>query len=811
MTAFAMVATVGRHACGLPERVRLTRPVLCALLALSMTAGPVRGQDTVGVGVVRGAVTDAGDRPAADVAVCIAGTAQCSVSGADGRFTLTGVRPGTHQLEIIAPGRVGFLSPFFDVRAGLDALVDIALPADTAIEETVTVSAPAFTFPEAIKNSAFLISSSDILGGAGALQDVSRYVQALPGVAIATDDFRNDLIVRGGSPLENLFIVDNVEIPNINTFATFASAGGTVSMLDAQLIQDVTFLTGGYPAPYGTRTSSVMQITQREGDRTRVGGRATVGFAGAGVVLEGPLGRARAGSWIVSARRSFLDLVTDDVGIGGVPVLYTLNAKATYDVSPRDRLWIVNVSGIDEVRLGLSEDSDLSTELSTLDIRYEGRRSATGVNWQRALGTRAVGLLGLSHSRATVDQRVKDLLRGDVPPPGAPVDDQIAAGALVFREDSTESDTTVKYDLTASVATVGSVQAGVSAKRLAADYDAASPYGTDSPFFSVADVNPFAVQERAASYQVGAYLQATRTFADRLSATAGARFDRYQFLEASTLSPRLGVDYTLGPRLSLRASYGQYTQQPFTLFLAAYPQNRSLQPFRADHYVAGVAFRPEATTRVTAEVYRKRYRDYPTSSQIPALTLANVGDTFALRDILFPMVSAGRGDAEGVELFAERIGAPGRRWHGQANLAFSRVRYAGLDGVARPGSFDYPLVANLTGTVRVARRWELSTRIAYLAGRPYTPFDATASSEQRRGVYDLAQVNAARLPDYFRVDVRADRRFTVNGQSVSVFGGVQNLTNRVNVAGYTWDRRNNAMGLNEQLGLFPILGLEWGF
>ena len=161
---------------------------------------------------------------------------------------------------------------------------------------------------------------------------MSRYVQTLPGVVIGTDDFRNDLIVRGGSPLENLYVVDNVEIPNTNTFANFASAGGTVSILDAELLQDITFLSGGYPAPYINRTSSVLQVTQREGNRERFEGRATVGFAGAGAILEGPLGAAGKGSWVVSARRSFLDLFTQDLGFGGVPVLYTVNAKAVYDL-----------------------------------------------------------------------------------------------------------------------------------------------------------------------------------------------------------------------------------------------------------------------------------------------------------------------------------------------------------------------------------------------------------------------------------------------------------------------------------------------
>ena len=182
-----------------------------------------------------------------------------------------------------------------DVRAGLDGTVEITLPTVEDFQQTVTVTAPAFQAPEAVKNSGFLVAPREILKSAAALQDVSRYVQGLPGVVIGTNDFRNDIIVRGGSPLENLFVVDNVEIPNINAFANFASAGGTVSLLDAELLQDVTFLTGGYPAPYINRTSSVLQVTQREGSRKEFGGWATLGFAGAGAILEGPIIRRDEG------------------------------------------------------------------------------------------------------------------------------------------------------------------------------------------------------------------------------------------------------------------------------------------------------------------------------------------------------------------------------------------------------------------------------------------------------------------------------------------------------------------------------------
>src|SRR4029078_7020151 len=290
----------------------------------------------------------------------------------------------------------------------------------------------------------------EILTRAAALQDVSRYVQSLPGVVIGSNDFRNDIIVRGGSPLENLFVVDNVEIPNINAFAHFAAAAGTVRLLDAELLQDVTFLTGGYPAPFINRTSSVLQVTQREGNRQQFGGWATLGFAGAGAILEGPI-NAGKGAWVVSARRSFLDLFTEDVGFGGVPVLYALNAKAVYDLTPRDRIWLVEIAGVDQIRLGLAESTDLEKEIANFDIRYDGWRSATGLNWQRTFGSRGVGLLGISHSSAKVGQQVKDLVAEGAPPPGIPPEVVIAGSPVVYREDSREGETTFKYDLTLHV------------------------------------------------------------------------------------------------------------------------------------------------------------------------------------------------------------------------------------------------------------------------------------------------------------------------------------------------------------------------
>ena len=183
------------------------------------------------------------------------------------------------------------------------------------------------------------------------------------------------------------------------------------------------------------------------------------------------------------------------------------------------------------------------------------------------------------------------------------------------------------------------------------------------------------------------------------------------------------------------------------------------------------------------------------------------GDTFDVRDILYPMTSAGRGRARGVELFIEK--KSGGKWFGQANLAYSRARHAGLDGVLRPGAFDRPWVLNAVGGRRMGGEWELGIRAAYLTGRPYTPFDRERSTAQRRGVFELESVNTMRLDDFFALDVRIDRTFTVRDKDLLLYLGVQNVTGRENPTTLLWNRVTNAPEFPGGLERFPLIGLEW--
>lgn len=756
------------------------------------------GQDTTGVGAIVGAVISPDQQPSSRVTICAVGTTRCTVTDTSGRFRLTNLRAGRYQLKIRADGKPAILSTDFDVHAGVDSSVELVLPTLAPVMQSVTVTATSQALPDEIKTSGFLVRPKDIQDSAGSLQDVSRYLQSFPGVVMGGEEERNDLIVRGGSPLENLFIVDNIEVPNINSFANFAAGGGLVGILDSALLRDVTFLTGGYPASYSNRLSSVLQIALREGDREKCQGTATEGFAGVGLILGCPI-RKNKGSWILSARRTFLDLFTNDIGPGGVPISYYLNFKGLYDLTPRDRVWIVNLSDIDSIHIGLHgrslDNSTVIKEDIEQDILSRSKRIATGANWQHTFGDRAIGLLGISRSDARPSFTVRDLLKPETP--------------VMYVDHSREGETTLKYDLTVEkVPLFGTVQAGGSFKRSALNYQVAAPTGLNSPYSPTPDVNPFELNSVFSAYQSGAYVQSTRDVTSRLNVTLGGRFDDYAYVGQTRFSPRVAVTYRLPHQLVWSGSYGRYFQQTPFLFLSVFPQNRKLLPLSATHFVTGLAYTPDSQSKLGVEIYRKDYHDYPVSAQFPTLSLANFGDTFDEAQDLMPLVSAGNGLAEGVEFFAARRRAT---WNGQISAAWSRAWQAGLDGVLRPSSFDSPVVINLLAGHALPKKWSMSGRFTYLSGRPYTPFSQTLSQKQGYGIYDLTRVNAVRAPAYIRLDLRLDHTWTVRNKPLTVFFAAQNLTDRQNLLIYTWNRiTNEQMPLNQE-GLFPLVGLEWRF
>ncbi|MDX2193245.1 MAG: TonB-dependent receptor [Gemmatimonadales bacterium] len=736
-------------------------------------------------GSITGALTDRETSAAlADARVTLQGTERVATTDAAGRFTLPGVPRGNHVLRITAIGYVPRLVNDVVVQPGRPTAITVTMERAVVELQELTVAPSLFERRPEVPTSTVTVGYEEIRRSPGAIGDVTRLVQAMPGVILSNDQ-RNDIVARGGSPMENLILVDNIEVPNLSHFAAQNTSGGPISMLNTELIGATTFSAGGFGAQYGNRASAVLDVTLREGDRTRWLSEADVSFAGAGLVVEGPVGRR--GSAIVSVRQSFLDLVAGSFGLTAIPNYTNLQAKLAFDLSPRDRLWLVSLGGRDNINFTV-DPADLD-DPSLENTNARGWRVVNGINWQRRFGG-AVGTLTLSDAYSRFATDVTDAQLGN---------------ALTFRNRSGEGESTLRYDLAARPAARLGVKAGVSLKRFRSRLELAQPFGAQDPLSTdPARVNAVSIDQSLDGWLVGSYAMATATLGRWADVTLGARADRFDMVGATRLAPRGSLSLHLTPTLDLNASAGRYYQQVPLVYLGADPQNRMLAPLRADHLVAGLAWQARPDLRVSVEGFLKEYADYPVATQYPTVSLANTGDVYGVGGLLFPLASQGTGRSRGVELFVQQKLTS--RLYGQLSGTFSRTEHRALDGVLRRGAFDVPVM--LTGIVgyRAGDSWEFSARYTYATGRPLTPVLTSLATVQNRLILDVARTNAERAPDYARLDVRVDRRFRLFGTNQTVYVEVQNVLDRENVFQQVWNGKTRALDALNQIRFFPVFG-----
>ncbi len=745
---------------------------------------------TPGKGAVRGLVTDhTTHQPIAGASVNVVGTTLGAMTGEDGRFAIAQVPEGSWQLRAWRIDYPALVRSDVVVTANRGTQADFELEIEAVKAQEVEVHAKGFARAADVPTTSYQLSYEEIRRSPGAIGDVLRLIQTLPGLAMASDQ-RNDLIARGGSPSENLTLVDNVEVPTLNHFATQGSSGGPISMLDNELLRDATFLAGGFPAEYSGRLSSVLDVRLRDGDRERMRSQLDLSAAGAGLVGEGPIGTR--GAWVGSVRQSYLDLLAGSFGLTAVPHTTDWQWKGSYDLDSNDKLWLVAIGGRDDIHI--KPDASDASDPNTDDVAVSGWRQVTGANWQHLWGTRGWGTFGVSDA---VGRYQVEAFLGELD------------GAMGFRNLSTEGETTVKYDAALRTG-AGDFKLGAQAKRLRESLRIEQPYGTQNPFSTdTTRVNAVDLAQEASSWDLAAHAQATWHLGRASDLTLGGVAERFEAIDATAFAPRAGLTTHLTPWLDLNLSYGRYHQEPILAIVETFRENRSLAPMRADHYVAGLQYLPRPDLRVTLEAYDKEYADYPVARDYPTLTLANTGDQYGVYGLLMPYVSAGRGRSRGIEFYAQKKLAG--RWYGQASYAYSRTRHRALDGVMRRGAYDSPSTANLILGWRPAPRWELSTHVSYASGRPFTPPLQPASAQQNRYIDDLTRVNASRTKEYQRTDVRVDRHTRLFGLDYTWFFEAQNVFDRRNVFLYVWNTKTRQVEALDQIRFFPVGGFTLKF
>ena len=778
------------------RRRRLVTPWLTGALIGTMSAASALSAQVPAVapaatGVITGRVLEAGtEAPIAGATVRVMGQDIGVQTDAAGRFTLRGVRVGIVALEARRLGFAPVLRGDIAVSPAKPAEVTITLRSVDVQLDVVTVRPEAFPvqMPASTPVSTQRYEAEEVRRQPGAQEDVLRAISIAPGVGV-TSAARNDIVVRGGAPFENLFVVDNIEVPNINHFGSQGSTGGPISLINIRFVESASLSAGGFGARLGDRTSSATTITLREGNRERVAGELNVAATQVGAVLEGPLGRN--GSFIANVRQSYLDLLFKAIGLSFIPSYTDATVKATWRPNRRDAFSVLTIGARGTISFDNTTDSarvNNSQVLAPAQDQY-----FSGLTWKRLIRKGVVTTtLGRTYTRYVTAQRDSLL-------------------APIFESRSTEGENSLRTDLTWLATRGVEVEAGTILKYASnLRYDATLAGFTRRDAAGVA--RPLRVDTSFTAWRNGSYVQATWQTTPRLRLSGGLRGDWYGFLDhAVRVAPRVSASLQLDQATTLSLSGGRYWQAPSYIWLVGDPGNASrLKPFRADQLVAGITRLVGTDLKVQFEVYGKRYGDYPARRFRPQAVLSPSGFDDAGTDIPFglePLASMGTGSAYGAEVFLQKkLGAS--PFYGQLSASVNRARFTGTAGTSTRGAFDTPFIANGVLGWRPNAKWEVATRLRSASGLPFTPFRETGALA---GTLDFTRYNAGRAPLFFAADVRIDRRLLVANRQFIAFLDLQNVTNRANTAAPQWNPRLRRPEPNESVGLLPSIGLNFEF
>ena len=766
--------------------VKMVKTVLSLSLATLVLTGTLAGQDQPRVGSIVGKVySNATKEPLPSANVVVVGTTFGAAADVDGRFVISGVPAGTYNVRASIIGYAPAIQTDVVVSTARPSEVDFAL-VETQVEfDEVEVTAEYFRkLPEKPLSTQFQ-SNEEIRRLPGGLEDVARAISILPGVA-QVQAGRNDLIVRGGSPSENLFVVDNIEVPNINHFGTQGATGGPLSFINLDFVQSTSFSTGGFGARYGDKLSSVLSIDLREGRKDHLGGKATISASQFGLNLEGPLSRkGERGSYLFSARRSYLDLIFKAAGFGFVPEYWDFLGKASIRLGKVDELNLLGIAALDNVRL-FNDTPDKRFDNSRI-LASDQNQVIGGISWRHILSS---GYATLSLGRTFVDFNYKQ-------------NDSLLNP--IFTNSSFEGEWSLRGDLVWQLSKSSEVSFGAQAKFIRFHADMfLRPFQTNfGQQISVDRLYDTTAFKGAAFAQLSQQIGHFRI-------VLGGRVDYFNLIEENvSFSPRFSTSYELSPVTNLNASIGRYHQAPSYIWLVSNPMNRNLSYIEVNQYVVGIDHLLWADTKVSFEAYLKRYSDYPASLTRPYLVLANTGAGYGGSEEGFasfgldPLVSGGRGEAHGVELFVQKK-LSDIPCYGTFSVSFNESRFEALDGISRPSSFDQRWIINLGGGYIFDEKWEISTKFRYATGRPFTPFNPG-------GTQDVSLYNSRRVVANHSLDLRVDRRWTFDEWSLITYIDIQNIYNRKPVDIPRYNERTGRLESVGTIGILPSIGVSAEF
>ncbi|NOZ74174.1 MAG: TonB-dependent receptor, partial [FCB group bacterium] len=716
------------------------RNILIAAIWAGIGIVPLHSQTRTGI---QGIVVDAAtQKPLVGANIIVEETDLGTAADAEGRFLINGVSPGIYHIRFhmigykplvklniqIVPGRLT------DIRARLE---------QEAIEMgPVRVTRAYFEKESDVMVSNRSVDLEEIRRDPGGAYDIQRMMQSLPSVVSASDQ-QNEIVVRGGSPGENLFLMDNIEIANPNHFGQQGTGGGPINMINPLFIDRVDFMAGAFPARYGNKASSVMNVELREGNRSHSVISFDLNMSGAGLITEGPVLQDK-GSYLFSVKRSYLDLIIANTGLTAVPQYWNSQAKLVVNLSPVDKLLFNAIYGRDAIDLVGENDA---WSRGAENVIVDGDQSAMGVTYRHLWKGEGMTRVTLAGTRAWFNY---DVFRY------GPTGKKIG----YYYQDDVESDRQVKSDFLWRMNSNIEWRAGVDFKNLTLrnlariNPDTIRVYGYRYPGsgglfnrdlsesdwtttvypiiansdpdsttldtagiyhyasrgnngqwnhvavrpLSVADIQPgYNLDHKKSSLRSSAFLQMKLKDIQGFRLILGFRIGSFSLTGDSWFAPRIGISRNISPTTSMNLAYGRHFQAPAMKLLLFDVQNEQLKNKMDDQVVLGLDHYFNEDTKATIEVYWKKYRDLPISRA--ALTPDSLDESSIY-------VNQGKAVSQGIEFFLQKKLAKdlfGTVSYSHYSALGEDPRFPG-ESKSYPLEYDFRNVFNLIGGYKIPFR-----------------------------------------------------------------------------------------------------------
>ena len=749
--------------------------------------------------------------------IIIAGTDIGTASDINGYYIIPSIDSGAFLLKVMM---IGYSVSDNDLFIENDNIrLDIELTPEIIDVDEVKVSAERMRFEKKIDVSRVNISNRDIRRAPAFVEaDLFRTLQLLPSVS-ASNDFNAALIVRGGSPDENLILLDGTEIYNPYHI------GGVFSTFNADMISDSEFLAGGFPANYGGRLSSVLNITAREGDSKNgrlsednpikkywdfSKGSGNISLLSSKFLAEGALYN---GSWMISGRRTYFDKFVElyynsiDDDAPANYYFWDTHIKLKTAITPTNQITYSQFSGKDNLALGLEG-------LANIDFDWDWGNSTRTISWRFIPNSNYIATTRLSKTSYDFDVNFEV----DFNPNPSGVDTNttsLADGStdLDLFLDNLVEDIDLNQNFKFVLSNDISFDAGWQIKKLSLDY---------RETFAGQEVT--SIQSKPKIYS--SFINVTAKPIPILYLNSGLRISKYNRYDDFLFSPTLGVKYNPISDLAIKASIGKYSQFLYTInqeeellrivdFWQPIPDGK--KPQQANHLILGAEYWISTGNTVSLETYYKSYSSIYDLN--PAPDYENIEQTLAI---------SGTAKAYGLE-FLYRFNR--KKLNGWISYAYSNIRrkvdlnsdsILDLDKEIYPAKYDKPHSFNALVSYQINEKYSLGVSTTVGSGQTYTP---VIGKVHQAGIQNYGSLerpydnfgniygvrNGARYPNYFRTDISLGRKSKLFNLDSEFKFQIINVTNNYNVLLYIWDHTASPSKV-EAYSMFPIiLTFGWEF